>query len=156
MRLEYLRYFNHLAEVRSFTRAAEDLYIAQPTLSVAIKRLEAELGLMLFDRREGVSRVELTDAGRVLHEYVARSLREFDSGLRAAREAQGEFDTAIRVGTIYAMQGHFWSQAMQAFVETQSTPPQVSIDQGYSYELARRMRKGGCLALLFALGGEAK
>lgn len=64
MRLEYLRYFNHLAEVRSCTRAAEDLYIAQPTLSVAIKRLKAELGLTLFDRREGVSRVELTDAGR--------------------------------------------------------------------------------------------
>ena len=75
MRLEYLRYFDHLAEVLSFTRAAEDLYIAQPTISSAIKRLEAELGIKLFDRREGMARVELTAAGTALHEHVARSLR---------------------------------------------------------------------------------
>ena len=39
MRLDHLRYFYHLAEVLNFTKAAEDLYIAQPTLSVAIKRM---------------------------------------------------------------------------------------------------------------------
>lgn len=43
MRLDYLRYFDHLAEVLNYTRAAEDLFIAQPTLSVAIKRMEKEL-----------------------------------------------------------------------------------------------------------------
>ena len=42
MRLDYLRYFDHLAEVLNYTRASEDLYIAQPTLSVAIKRMEKE------------------------------------------------------------------------------------------------------------------
>ena len=47
MRLDYLRYFDHLAEVLNYTRAAEDLYIAQPTLSVAIKRMEKELGIKL-------------------------------------------------------------------------------------------------------------
>lgn len=107
MRLEYLRYFDHLAEVLSFTRAAEDLYIAQPTISSAIKRLEAELGIKLFDRREGMARVELTAAGTALHEHVARSLREFDAGLRLAREAQGELNAEIAVGTIYAMQGRW-------------------------------------------------
>lgn len=50
MRLDYLRYFDHLAEVLNYTRAAEDLYIAQPTLSVAIKRMEKELGIKLFQR----------------------------------------------------------------------------------------------------------
>ena len=45
MRLDYLRYFNHLAKVLNFTKAAEDLFVAQPTLSVAIKRLEQELGV---------------------------------------------------------------------------------------------------------------
>ena len=44
MRLDYLRYFDHLAEVLNYTRAAEDLFIAQPTLSVAIKRMEKKLG----------------------------------------------------------------------------------------------------------------
>lgn len=63
MRLDYLRYFDHLAEVLNYTRAAEDLYIAQPTLSVAIKRMEKELGIKLFQRSEGSMRIELTSGG---------------------------------------------------------------------------------------------
>ena len=55
MRLDYLRYFDHLAEVLNYTRAAEDLFIAQPTLSVAIKRMEKELGIKLFQRSEGLN-----------------------------------------------------------------------------------------------------
>lgn len=57
MRLDYLRYFDHLAEVLNYTRAAEDLFIAQPTLSVAIKRMEKELGIKLFQRSEGSTRI---------------------------------------------------------------------------------------------------
>lgn len=64
MRLDYLRYFDHLAEVLNYTRAAEDLYIAQPTLSVAIKRMEKELGIKLFQRSEGSTRIELTEMGK--------------------------------------------------------------------------------------------
>lgn len=64
MRLDYLRYFDHLAEVLNYTRAAEDLFIAQPTLSVAIKRMEKELGIKLFQRSEGSTRIELTEMGQ--------------------------------------------------------------------------------------------
>ena len=67
MRLDYLRYFDHLAEVLNYTRAAEDLYIAQPTLSVAIKRMEKELGIKLFQRSEGSTRIELTEMGKAYH-----------------------------------------------------------------------------------------
>lgn len=142
MRLEYLRYFDHLAEVLSFTRAAEDLYLAQPTLSTAIKRLEKELGVTLFRRGEGMSRVELTAAGEVLHEHVSQALKTFDAGLRLALETQGELNSSLRVGTIYAMQGRIWSQAMQAFSDSQGTPAHVSIDQAYSYELVKRLVAG--------------
>lgn len=50
MRIEYLYYFKRLAETLSYTKAAKDLYVAQPTLSVAIKRMEQEYGFALFDR----------------------------------------------------------------------------------------------------------
>ena len=53
MRVDYLRYFEHLAKVLNYTKAAQDLYIAQPTLSVAIKRMEKELGIQLFKRAGG-------------------------------------------------------------------------------------------------------
>lgn len=75
MRLDYLRYFDHLAEVLNYTRAAEDLFIAQPTLSVAIKRMEKELGIKLFQRSEGSTRIELTEMGKAYHEYVALALK---------------------------------------------------------------------------------
>ncbi len=72
MRLDYLRYFDHLAEVLNYTRAAEDLYIAQPTLSVAIKRMEKELGIKLFQRSEGSTRIELTEMGKPLVQVLQR------------------------------------------------------------------------------------
>ena len=114
MRLDYLRYFDHLAEVLNYTRAAEDLFIAQPTLSVAIKRMEKELGIKLFQRSEGSTRIELTEMGKAYHEYVALALKDLDKGLRIAREIQGEMNSSVRVGTIYAMQGRFWSEAIES------------------------------------------
>ena len=141
MRLDYLRYFEHLANTLNYTRAAEELFIAQPTLSVAIKRMEQELGIELFRRSVGCSKIELTEAGSVFLEYVARLLREYDEGLRVARERQGEFDSSMRVGTIYAMQGRFWSSAIQDFTDTCSERPQISIEQAYSPALIDHLRK---------------
>lgn len=142
MRLDYLRYFNHLAKVLNFTKAAEDLFVAQPTLSVAIKRMEQELGVKLFKRGKGSSRIELTESGAAYYEYVSLALNNLDTGLRVAREIQGEANSLVRVGTVYSMQGINWSQAMQAFLSKKSNPPKSSIEQSYSPELIARLRKG--------------
>lgn len=56
-----MRYFSHLAEVLSYTKAAKDLYIAQPTLSAAIRQLEKEIGLQLFERSAGSSHVVVAE-----------------------------------------------------------------------------------------------
>ncbi len=55
MRLDYLRYFDHLAEVLNYTHAAEDLYIAQPTLSVAIKRMEKRARYQAVSAQRGLN-----------------------------------------------------------------------------------------------------
>jgi len=73
MRVEDLRYFEHLAEVLNYTRASKDLDISQPTLSLAIKRLEEEWGVQLFSRNR--STVELTDIGRDISDCVTGALR---------------------------------------------------------------------------------
>lgn len=142
MRLDYLRYFHRLAQIGNYTKAAKELYIAQPTLSIAIKRMEKELGMQLFVRGEGNSRIELTPEGAVFEEYVEQMLNSFDTGLRVAREIQGETNSELKIGTIYAMQGRFWSHAMQAFTESQANPPEISIEQAYSPELISRLRGG--------------
>lgn len=152
MRVDYLRYFEHLAKVLNYAKAAQDLYIAQPTLSVAIKRMEKELGIQLFKRAgEGVpsQRIELTETGAILQEYVAQALNSLDTGLRVAREKQGELNSSVRVGTIYAMQGRFWSQAIGSFQSSRSNPAKITFKQAYSPNLITRLRKGE-LDVIFA------
>ena len=89
MELRRLQYFVAVAEELSFNRAARRLHMAQPPLSVQIKNLEEELGVILFER---TSRgVVLTEAGEFLLEEARRLLVQVDQTVSAVRRVgQGE------------------------------------------------------------------
>jgi DNA-binding transcriptional LysR family regulator len=87
LELRHLRYFVALADAGSFTHAAEQLFIAQPTLSQQIRRLEESIGTpLLHSRREGL---RLTAAGSVLLEESRNVLSLVDRGLSQTRQAAG-------------------------------------------------------------------
>ena len=86
MNLSQLNYFKKLAEVLHYTRAAQELFITQPTLSGAISSLEKELGAPLFERN-GRS-MALTTYGEVFYEHVCLALRAIDD-LRRFADAGG-------------------------------------------------------------------
>lgn len=143
MKLVHLRYFKHLAAVLSYTKAAKDLYIAQPTLSAAIKRMEQELGFTLFNRSEGfASRIELTTQGKIYLEYVTRAMETYDEGIRLAKQYKAISENTMGLGTLYSMKGQFWSQAVSAFVTQYETRPLLHMRQAYSSELARQLKDG--------------
>lgn len=72
MELRHLRYFVAVANERNFTRAAEQLHIAQPPLSRQIRQLEEDVGTALFDRDRRP--LQLTDAGRLLYAQAVQVL----------------------------------------------------------------------------------
>lgn len=91
-----IRYLLAVAEHHSFTRAADALYVSQPTLSQQIKQLEEQLDVQLLDR-SGRS-VRLTDAGEVYLHHARRALGELDAGQRAIHELQDLSRGALRIG----------------------------------------------------------
>ncbi|WP_327351173.1 LysR family transcriptional regulator [Streptomyces sp. NBC_01304] len=86
MDLLQLRYFQAVARYEHISRAAEELRVAQPSLSRTIARLEAELGSPLFDRQG--RRIRLNQYGATFLRHVDRALSELDDGCRAVREAR--------------------------------------------------------------------
>jgi len=86
MELRHLRYFQAVSRTLNFSRAAEQLHVAQPALSRQIRDLEAELGTRLFDRNR--VRVQLTDAGRTLASHVPKLLAELDLAVESVRATQ--------------------------------------------------------------------
>jgi DNA-binding transcriptional LysR family regulator len=96
MELRHLRYFVAIAEERSFTAAAERLWVAQPGLSTQIRRLEAELGVRLFERH--TRGVDLTEAGALFLERARAALAAADAASSVGSDLQGGVAGTLRVG----------------------------------------------------------
>ncbi|WP_326697168.1 transcriptional regulator CynR [Streptomyces sp. NBC_01754] len=84
--LRHLRYLLAVAEHGSFTRAAEELRISQPTLSQQVRQLERAVGAQLLDRTG--RGVRLTDAGETYAHHARRALRDLAAGARAVQDVQ--------------------------------------------------------------------
>ncbi len=97
-----LRYFSAVAQRLNFTRAAEDLVIAQPALSQAIRQLERELGVMLFERNS--RGVRLTAPGEVLLRGAARTLHELEVAVDEVRSFAGQVTGRVRLGAWQSME----------------------------------------------------
>jgi LysR family transcriptional regulator, transcription activator of glutamate synthase operon len=98
MEVRQLRYFAAVAAHRHFTRAAEELHVAQPALSQQIRRLERELGLELFVR--STRRVSLTEAGELLLPRAQRVMAELDDARAELEQLTGLVRGRVTIGAI--------------------------------------------------------
>ncbi|MCC4797274.1 LysR family transcriptional regulator [Enterovibrio norvegicus] len=113
MDLRQLRYFISVAEHRSFTKAASTLHIAQPALSIAIKKLEASVGLPLFDRNE--RQVHLTHEGEVLLPHAYRILQHVEDASTEMAELRGLQKGEVRVGVPGMLGSYFFPSLLMGF-----------------------------------------
>ena len=99
MKIEHLREFLALAEILSFSAAAEQLGTSQPVLSTHIKSIERELGFALFDRtRQSVS---LSAMGEAVLPEIREAVSHYDRALALAAEGDAKRLTAISIGYLY-------------------------------------------------------
>ena len=96
MDLRHLRYFAAVADTCHFGQAAEQLHVAQPALSYAIRQLEAELDVTLFNRT--TRHVSLTPAGEFLQAEAARILAGVDDAERGVRRIAAGRTGLVRLG----------------------------------------------------------
>ena len=88
MNLSHLQYFRELSKTQSYTKAARNLYISQPTLSHSIATLEEELECKLF--RKAGRGIVLTDEGKLFSNYVDDSLRVLEKGIIELEKRRGQ------------------------------------------------------------------
>lgn len=111
MDIYQIKYFLAIAQMGGFTKAAEHLFVSQPSLSVGIKKLEQELGVTLFER--GGRRAILTPAGKHFLEKANTILNEYQSAMRELKSFQAQ-DTlklgalrTIRIADLSVLIGSF-------------------------------------------------
>ena len=115
MNLDHLYYFKALVETKSRTHAAQSLSITPSTLSLAISKLERELGVTLIEKKRG--EVDLTTDGLAFYEYVATALRFLDGGVSILEERRGEGSSRseITIGTVFSVQDKDWSRIVSRY-----------------------------------------
>jgi DNA-binding transcriptional LysR family regulator len=123
MDLGQLEIFLCIADEKSFSRAAEKVRRTQPALSIAIKRLEVELGEPLFDRSSKGGM--LTEAGRVLYSYAQRMVNLREEAREAINELRGMYQGRLTIGANESTSLYLLPQLL---VEYRRRYPQIKIE----------------------------
>jgi LysR family hydrogen peroxide-inducible transcriptional activator len=113
MELHQLRYFCAIAETGSFSRAAEQIHVSQPSLSQQIRKLEDELGARLFDRLS--RKVRLTETGRTFLPRARAILRDLEAARSEVAERKAAISGPICVGIIPTIAPYFLPPFLAAF-----------------------------------------
>ncbi|GAA5039377.1 LysR family transcriptional regulator [Actinopolymorpha pittospori] len=133
MELNSLRQFLVVARLEHLSRAADELHIAQPSLSRTIARLESELGTPLFDRS---GRLRLNDTGKLFRDHVERSLGELEAGRRAVAEA-----TSVGLGTVRLASETFLTLTGPLAAYKRAHPSiEIELHWSLAEDMARRLR----------------
>ena len=148
MTLTELRYIVAVARERHFGRAAETCFVSQPTLSVAVKKLEEELGLQLFER--GAGEVSVTPSGQKIVAQAQRVLEEAARIKELAAAGRDPLAGPLRLGAIYTI-GPYLLPKLIPILRRAAPQMQLHIQENFTHVLAELLKNGEVDVILIAL-----
>lgn len=139
MTLTELRYIVAVARERHFGRAATSCFVSQPTLSVAVKKLEDELGVALFERAAGD--VTLTPVGEQIVAQAQRVLEEAQVVKQLAQQGKDPLAGTLRLGAIYTINPYLLPWLIPQ-LRLRAPQMQVLLEENYTVRLAEMLKQG--------------
>ena len=139
MEITALKAFIAVAENRSFSIAAEKIFLTQPAISKRIATLESQLGTALFDR---ISRqIQLTEAGRALLPRAQKIINEVEDSHRAIANLSHKVEGKLRIGTSHHIGLHRLPSVLRQYIQRY---PDVELDLHFmdSEEACRAVERG--------------
>ncbi|QSP95936.1 hydrogen peroxide-inducible genes activator [Marinobacter salinisoli] len=148
MTLTELRYVVTLAREKHFGRAAERCHVSQPTLSVAVKKLEEELGIPLFERSK--SSIRVTETGQRIIEQAQRVLDQVGVIKDMAQDGKNQLNSPLKVGAIYTIGPYLFPHLLPELRRAAPEMP-LYIEENYTADLRQKLRRSELDAIIIAL-----
>ena len=137
MTLTELRYIVTLAQERHFGRAAERCHVSQPTLSVAVKKLEDELDIPLFERSK--STVQVTPLGEKIVAQAQSVLEQSGLIYELASAGKDQLANPLRIGAIYTIGPYLFPHLVPALANAAPQMP-LYIEEGMTGTLRAKLQ----------------
>jgi LysR family hydrogen peroxide-inducible transcriptional activator len=154
MTLSELRFVISIAKERNFRRAAEKCYVSQPALSLAIKKLEEDLGVLIFERNR--NDVSATPIGEKIIAQATRALEEVAHIRDIAKQGDNQLGGAFRLGLIYSVGPYLLPEIIPILRVTAPDMP-LSIEENLTVQLEAQLKSGvidsAVVALPFDISG---
>lgn len=148
MTLTELKYIVAVAREKHFGHAAEACFVAQPTLSVAIKKLEDELGVVIFER--GGTEVSVTPLGAQIVAQAERVLEQTAAIKEIANQNKDPLSGPLRLGIIYTIGPYLLPSLVKTMIERVPQMPLI-LQENFTTRLIELLRQGELDAAIMAL-----
>lgn len=141
MNFQHLEYFNELAKTQYMAQAAQNLGISQPTLSYAVKKLEEELGVPLFEKSG--RNIRLTVYGKAFAQYTQVGVKEILEGKRRVMEMAEGSTGKVAIGVAHIVSPSFMPDVIREFRQANSTSRvDFELQRGLTSELLAKVQSG--------------
>ena len=147
MTLTELRYIVAVAQEKHFGRAAQRCHVSQPTLSIAIKKLEEELGVSLFDRSS--SEILMTESGAAIVSQAQRVLEEAEVIRHLANAEQNQLEGSFRLGLIFTVAPYLLPRLIVSMRHVAPKMP-LFLEENYTAVLTDLLKRGELDAVVVA------